>query len=164
MCSRYKQDSGGMNLQQILQHTWRLQAHVTDLMLTERTKQDVGVKWNAVREILPITTFLHGQPGKTVSLYFHCCKRHWCSHCLEQAVSYRAVLGWLNNLWPLEPCSATCYNYNSVALVRERTIPTEGPTLVVKLVPTFADRGCCVVSAVDLYDRNLGFLDRSAAY
>jgi hypothetical protein len=35
---------------------------------------------------------------------------------------------------------------NSVALVRERTVPTERPPLV---VPTFADRGCRVVSATD---------------
>jgi hypothetical protein len=30
----------------------------------------------------------------------------------------------------------------------------------VKLVPTFADRGCRVVSATDPHDRILGFLDR----
>jgi hypothetical protein len=30
---------------------------------------------------------------------------------------------------------------NSVALVRERTIPTERPPLVGEIVPTFADRG-----------------------
>jgi hypothetical protein len=28
-----------------------------------------------------------------------------------------------------------------------------------KLVPTFADRGCSVVSATDPHGRNLGFLD-----
>jgi hypothetical protein len=33
--------------------------------------------------------------------------------------------------------------------------------LSVKLVPTFADRGCPVVSATDLHGRTLGFLDRS---
>jgi hypothetical protein len=33
--------------------------------------------------------------------------------------------------------------------------------LLVKLVPTFADRGCRVVSATDPHDRNLGFVDRS---
>jgi hypothetical protein len=32
--------------------------------------------------------------------------------------------------------------------------------LSAKLVPTFADRGCRVVSAADPYGRNLGFLDR----
>jgi hypothetical protein len=42
---------------------------------------------------------------------------------------------------------------NSVALVRERTIQTERPQ-------TFADRGCCVVSTTDPYDRILGSLDR----
>jgi hypothetical protein len=31
----------------------------------------------------------------------------------------------------------------------------------VKLVPTFADRGCHIVSMTDPYGRNLGFLDRS---
>jgi hypothetical protein len=38
---------------------------------------------------------------------------------------------------------------NSVALARERTMPTERPPLVGEVVPTFADRGCCVVSATD---------------
>jgi hypothetical protein len=33
--------------------------------------------------------------------------------------------------------------------------------LLVKLVPTFADRGCCVVSVTDLYGHIFGFLDRS---
>jgi CBS-domain-containing membrane protein len=32
--------------------------------------------------------------------------------------------------------------------------------LSVNLVPTFADRGCHVVSVMDPYDRILGFLDR----
>jgi hypothetical protein len=32
--------------------------------------------------------------------------------------------------------------------------------LSVKLVPTFADKRCHVVSAADPYGRNLGFLDR----
>jgi hypothetical protein len=38
---------------------------------------------------------------------------------------------------------------NSVVLVRERTTPTDRPPLVGEVVPTFADRGCCVVSATD---------------
>jgi hypothetical protein len=33
--------------------------------------------------------------------------------------------------------------------------------LWVKLVPTFADRGCNVVSVIYPYGRNFGFLDRS---
>jgi hypothetical protein len=48
-----------------------------------------------------------------------------------------------------------------VASVRERTIPTERPQLVGKLVPTFPDRGYRVVNATGPYDRILGFLDRS---
>jgi hypothetical protein len=42
---------------------------------------------------------------------------------------------------------------NFVALVRERTIPTERPPLAGEVVPIFADRGCCVVSATDSHDR-----------
>jgi hypothetical protein len=38
---------------------------------------------------------------------------------------------------------------NSMALVRERTMPTERPPLVGEVVPTFADRRCRVVSATD---------------
>jgi hypothetical protein len=38
---------------------------------------------------------------------------------------------------------------NSMALVCERTMPTERPSLVGEVVPSFADRGCCVVSATD---------------
>jgi hypothetical protein len=34
--------------------------------------------------------------------------------------------------------------------------------LSAKLVPTFADRGCHMVSVTDPYGRNLGFLDRFA--
>jgi hypothetical protein len=33
-----------------------------------------------------------------------------------------------------------------------------------KLVPTFADRGCRVVSATDPHGRILGFLDQSRYY
>jgi hypothetical protein len=48
---------------------------------------------------------------------------------------------------------------NSVASVRERTIPTE--RLSAKLVPTFADIEYRVVSATDPYSHIIGFLDRS---
>jgi hypothetical protein len=49
---------------------------------------------------------------------------------------------------------------NSVAWVRERTMAS-GRRLLTKLVPTFAIRGCHVVSVTDPYGRILGFLDRS---
>jgi hypothetical protein len=52
----------------------------------------------------------------------------------------------------------------SVALVRQRTMPTERPPLVGEVVPTFADRGCRVVSATDPPVVSLGFLDRSRYY
>jgi hypothetical protein len=41
----------------------------------------------------------------------------------------------------------------SVTLVRERTRPTERQPLVCEVVPTFADRGCCVVSVTDSHGR-----------
>jgi urease gamma subunit len=44
-------------------------------------------------------------------------------------------------------------NINAVALVRERTIPTERQPLLVEEVLTFADRGCRVVSATDSHGR-----------
>jgi hypothetical protein len=50
---------------------------------------------------------------------------------------------------------------NSMVWVRERTIPTERPPLVGEVMPTFADRGCHVVSMMDPYGRIFGFLDRS---
>jgi hypothetical protein len=45
--------------------------------------------------------------------------------------------------------------------VRERTIPTERPPLVGKVIAKFADRWCHVVSVTDPYGRILGFLDRN---
>jgi hypothetical protein len=41
---------------------------------------------------------------------------------------------------------------NSVALVRERTVPSDR-RLSAKLVPTFTERGCRVVSATDPHGR-----------
>jgi hypothetical protein len=53
---------------------------------------------------------------------------------------------------------------NSMVWVRERTIPTEQPSdrrFSAKWLPTFADKGCHVVSVTDPYGRSLGCLDRS---
>jgi hypothetical protein len=51
-----------------------------------------------------------------------------------------------------------------VALVRKGTIPRPSDRrLSAKVVPTFADRGCRVVSATDPHGRILGFLDRKVA-
>jgi hypothetical protein len=45
------------------------------------------------------------------------------------------------------------YKLNSVALIRERTMLIERPPLVGEVVPAFADRWCCVVSATDSHGR-----------
>jgi hypothetical protein len=51
---------------------------------------------------------------------------------------------------------------NSMASVRERTIPTERPPFVSEVSANFfADRRCHVVSVTNPYGRILGFLDRS---
>jgi hypothetical protein len=53
-------------------------------------------------------------------------------------------------------------NNNSVALVRERTVPTERPQFDGEVSANFsADRGCGVVSTTDPHCRILGFLDRT---
>jgi hypothetical protein len=43
-------------------------------------------------------------------------------------------------------------------------MPTERPPLLGEVVPTFADRGSCVVSATDPPGRILGFLDRQVIH
>jgi hypothetical protein len=48
--------------------------------------------------------------------------------------------------------------------VRERTIRPSDRRLSVKLVVTFGDRGCVVVSVTDPYGLILGFLDRSSYF
>jgi hypothetical protein len=50
---------------------------------------------------------------------------------------------------------------NSMVWVRERTIPTKRRRLSAKWLPTFADKGCHMVSVTDPYGRILDFLDRS---
>jgi hypothetical protein len=49
---------------------------------------------------------------------------------------------------------------NSVVWVRKRTIPTERPRLSANWVPSFADRGCHVVSVTVPYGHILNFLVR----
>jgi hypothetical protein len=72
----------------------------------------------------------------------------------------------LGNYWkpflPIFLKNGVTYN-NLVALVRERTIPSDR-RLSAKLVPTFVDRGCHVVSVTDPYGRNLDFLGQSRYY
>jgi hypothetical protein len=61
---------------------------------------------------------------------------------------------------PEMACQNVSPTRNSVAWVREQTIPTEQPPLVVKLVPTFVDSVFHVVSVTSPYVRILYFLDR----
>jgi hypothetical protein len=79
-------------------------------------------------------------------------------------------IGWAaewatKQVWTLwrreEPFVPRVWSPDSVAWVRERTIPTSDCSLSATLVPTFAVRGCHVVSVTDPYSRILGFLDWS---
>jgi hypothetical protein len=50
---------------------------------------------------------------------------------------------------------------NTLASVRQRTIPTERPPLVGEVRANVYDRGCHLVSMTDPYGHILGFIDRS---
>jgi hypothetical protein len=92
---------------------------------------------------------------------------------LQLRSSYSAlyrVLSYATNALPLTPTEwkAGCASEplwtllkNSVSWVGERTIPTERPPdhrLSAKLLSTFKDIGCHVVSATNPHGRNLGLL------
>ena len=57
----------------------------------------------------------------------------------------------LSNDWTVE--NKTKLKLNSVALVRERTIPTERPPPVGEVIANFCGEGCHVVSATDPHGR-----------
>jgi hypothetical protein len=75
---------------------------------------------------------------------------------MEAICSSEKSVGFQRTTWRIKK--------NSVALVGERTMPTERPPLVGEVVSTFADRECCVVSATDPPVVSLGFPDRSRYY
>jgi hypothetical protein len=112
----------------------------------------------------------------------HALKWQWKSLSYKaDLVSQRDVL--VQTLWTnvgllsrdcmaLYPRIETCQNHryeNFISYKLRGLSPVAGSELFLpsdrrlseKLVPTFVDRGCRVVSATDLYGRNLGFLDRS---
>jgi hypothetical protein len=99
-------------------------------------------------------------------------RRRWYYHTTwrrtseDSALLKKGFAPWLyivQNADPLKHEFHLCNKTNSLALVRNRTIPSDR-RLSAKLVPTFADRGCRVVSATDPHGRILGFLDRSGYF
>jgi hypothetical protein len=65
-------------------------------------------------------------------------------------------------------CKQFCNNNNNTKIhwpesSSELYLPSDS-RLSVKLVATFADRGCLVISVTDPYGRDLGFLDRSRKF
>jgi hypothetical protein len=77
---------------------------------------------------------------------FHTNMSHFAAPMIQISILFRHMLPQY-----LSPC---CHNIfkiiyiNSVALVRERTNRPSGRRFSVKLVPTFGDRGCHVVSVL----------------
>jgi hypothetical protein len=90
-----------------------------------------------------------------------------CVYHIKAPIELQRHLSWrVDHKLDVQEENATgCYiitNNNSVALVRERTIPTERSPLVREVSDNFCGyRGCRVVSSEDPYGRNLGFLDCS---
>jgi hypothetical protein len=71
---------------------------------------------------------------------------------------------WLLRYGPLDPKGSSNSRelMKSVALVRERTIPTERQPLAGEVNENLCGyMGCRVVSAAESYSRNLSLLDRS---
>jgi hypothetical protein len=74
----------------------------------------------------------------------------------------RIIFLWFTIQGKFNPTDPIAHINNSVALVREQTIPTERPPLVGEVSAKFCGlEGCRVVSAADSYGRNIGFLDQS---
>jgi hypothetical protein len=72
-------------------------------------------------------------------------------------IQLRFRLYFLNKCRGPEPLVLGLKNLNSVVCARDRHLSAN-------VVPSFADRGCHVVSVTDFYGRVLGFLDRSRYY
>jgi hypothetical protein len=89
-----------------------------------------------------------------------------CRRCMKADIYVAITLNFLR-LKGTFVCLRIRYNKkqtNSVASVRERTIPTERPPLVNGVSAKFADRGCRVVNTKDPCGRILGFQDRSRCF
>jgi hypothetical protein len=143
----------------------------------------IYVQFSLVFTLIPFITNIYttcfGLIGhlQVYKLALHCRSlegnRYWlalvmlvkCSHTRVQCVSDHQA-GW-NELSNKNISIAATHlnNNNSVASVRERTIPTERSPLVGEFSTNIlADRGCRVVSAANPNVRNLDFPDRSRYY
>jgi hypothetical protein len=69
-----------------------------------------------------------------------------------------------NRTGAMEGTTVTNKTTNSVALVREQTLPPSNPRLSAKIVPAFSHEECSVVCATDPHGRILGFLNRCRYY
>jgi hypothetical protein len=69
----------------------------------------------------------------------------------------------LKTYWTIQSNRMLKYNIMKLPVLSPQANYTDrvDHRLLAKVVPTFADRGCHVVSVMDPYDRILGFLDRS---
>jgi hypothetical protein len=84
---------------------------------------------------------------------------HWCVSCRcgLSSTPWRLVLGLVCSRPRWDQCQTqTPWSESASEVYR----PSDR-RLSAKWLPTFADKGCHVVSVTDPYDRTLGFLDRS---
>jgi hypothetical protein len=105
-------------------------------------------------------------PPFTIQPFVHWSAFLWTQCNLSYWQRHKETVQYTQDRWVCRICpsSGILSNYktqkqtNSVVWVRRQTIPTERDhRLSAKLVPTFVDTGCHVVSMTDPYGRILGF-------
>jgi hypothetical protein len=98
-------------------------------------------KWRAVQNCVQL------QAQKCI-----CFECHWCAVFHTTLFpTFPKTLNFLKSYYMFLPTATELYR------------PSDRP-LSTKLVPTMADRGCCVVSATDPHGCNLGFLDQTRCF
>jgi hypothetical protein len=128
-------------------------------------KQGSHLTWERMRSLAIITTFLFNwfhftvyfnHSNALVVLRSRCLKKccHWIlMHIKRCSIHYQGT----EIIWRLSRASFLI-KLNSVAWVRERTIPTERPPLVGEVSENLWDKGRHVVSMTDICGLILGFL------
>jgi hypothetical protein len=116
------------------------------------SRDDCRVQW---RKMMNVGRYSHDRPlqltAVIVCISLPCNRVTTKAHNLPSSVDMQSwVLGALISK-----------QTNPVAWARERIYRPSDHRLSAKLVPTFTDRGCHVISVTDPYYRILGFLDRA---
>jgi hypothetical protein len=157
-----------------LKAVWSSSALMNEV--THSPSQGFSFRWNQQTATFPHCSAIIREPlsfTQTSSFHFRCNEiiitTPYCVSLSEQVDSIPSEVNLTRFVWSKQLLSDLLSYYshilrlkNSMAWVRERTIPPSDRRLSAKLVPTFADRRCQAVSVIDLYGRILGFLDRTS--